>query len=65
MYLACAVAKAAERGSYGEAGERGVLMEDMDPEREVFRNGRLIFIDAVLSMLMYILRKLFLDMGIG
>jgi hypothetical protein len=34
VYLDCAVESAAESGSYGDAGERGNLIEDAEPDRE-------------------------------
>jgi hypothetical protein len=42
VYLAWAEERALAKGSYGEAGERGVLMDDIDPARDEPRSGILM-----------------------
>ena len=42
MYLACAEERAVERGSYGDAGERGAVLEEIDPARDELCSGLLI-----------------------
>jgi hypothetical protein len=42
VYLAWAEERALAKGSYGEAGERGVLMDDIDPARDELWSGMLM-----------------------